>query len=534
VTSDNAAGGRRGRDASVRSLDAYRARRLAAATPEPVPAADVAERVEPGDHTPGRQEDRGERFVIQEHHARALHWDVRLERDGVLVSWAVPRGLPLDQHTVRLAKPTEDHPLEYADFEGEIPRGQYGAGTMTIWDRGTYVLEGWSADRVAVELRGERVRGRYLFFRAGRSREAVEAGAAPGRSAPYGPDDWMVRRMDPPEDPTRLPMPTGLLPMGAVAAPLPTGPGWAYEIKWDGMRVLAFVDGGRVRAFSRTGKDVTAAFPELRAVGAALGSTQAVLDGEIVAFGPNGRPDFHRLAHRMHIADATAARRLASQIPVSYLIFDLLFLDGHLTTALPYDERRVLLAGLPGLTLSEALPGDGPDVLRASAAAGLEGVVAKRRSSGYQPGRRSADWVKVKNTRTQTVVIGGWEPGEGARAGRIGSLLVGVAEPTPGAEDGDEADLPLRYAGHVGTGFSDSTLDLLSRLVTPLRQDDPPFRDVPAHHIRKAVWVRPELVAEVEYAGWTDDARMRHPSFKGLRDDRTPTDTVPGADTHPG
>ncbi|WP_232303546.1 non-homologous end-joining DNA ligase [Pseudofrankia sp. DC12] len=331
--------------------------------------------------------------------------------------------------------------------------------------------------------------------------------------------------------PARAPLPTALAPMRAVAGrELPTGPDWAYEVKWDGMRVLAFVDGGQVLARSRTGRDVTVAFPELRALGVALGPTQAVLDGEIVAFGPDGTPDFGLLAHRMHVTDAAAARRLAGRIPVSYLVFDLLFLDGQLTTARSYDERRALLAGLPGLALSEALVGEGPDVLRASAAAGLEGVVAKRRSAAYLPGRRGFDWVKVKNTRTQSVVIGGWEPGAGRRADRVGSLLIGVAErPHEAAPDGPT----FRYAGHVGTGFSDTTLDLLGRLLAPLRCDQPPFVDVPDAHVRAAVWVRPELVAEVAYAHWTADGRMRHPSFKGLREDLAPADTVVDGDTEP-
>ncbi|ONH24528.1 DNA polymerase ligase N-terminal domain-containing protein [Pseudofrankia asymbiotica] len=556
-----------------RSLDTYRARRDPARTPEPVPTApsqdvsvptpaqDASTPMEestatPGggnqdgeneavDHTGDDQAGRGDTFVIQEHHARALHWDVRLERDGVLVSWAVPKGLPVDPHANHLAKQTEDHPLEYAGFAGDIPRGEYGGGSVSIWDRGTYELESWTADKVKVVLRGERVRGRYVFFRAG-GRPGREPGTtgttrAVGRrrGARYGPDDWMVHRMDPPQDPAREPMPAALEPMYAVAGPLPSGLEWVYEVKWDGMRVLAFVEGGRVRARSRAGRDVTAAFPELRPVGAALGATQAVLDGEIVAFGPDGRPDFSLLAHRIHVADAGAARRLARQIPVSYVVFDLLFLEGHATTGLSFDERRELLGQFPGLTLSDTLPGDGPEVLRASAAAGLEGVIAKRRSSVYQPGRRAADWVKTKNIRTQTVVIGGWEPGAGRREGRIGSLLVGVADPggaLPGGPAGGEpdgeiggdsgGDIAFRYAGHVGTGFSDATLDLLAGLLEPLRRDTPPFPDVPAQRARRAIWVRPELVAEVEYARWTPDARMRHPSFKGLRDDMTPADTA--------
>ena len=514
-----------------RSLDAYRARRDPASTPEPVPAidgtdadADAADAESRAtvhtDHTGDDQTGRGDTFVIQEHHARALHWDVRLERDGVLVSWAVPKGLPVDPHTNHLARQTEDHPLEYAGFAGEIPHGQYGGGTVRLWDRGTYELESWTADKVKVVLHGGRVRGRYVFFRAGGRSAGATGPAGRRRGAPYGPDDWMVHRMDPPQDPTREPMPTASEPMYAVAGPLPTGPDWAYEVKWDGMRVLAFVDGGRVRARSRAGRDVTAAFPELRAVGAALGATQAVLDGEIVAFDAAGRPDFSLLAHRIHVADAAAARRVARRIPVTYLVFDVLFLDGHTTTGLSFDDRRTLLAQFPELKLSETLPGDGPEVLRASVAAGLEGVVAKRRSSPYQPGRRAADWVKAKNVRTQTVVIGGWEPGAGRRAGRIGSLLVGVAD------DVGDRGIAFRYAGHVGTGFTDADLDLLAGLLEPLRQDAPPFPDAPPERVRQAVWVRPELVAEVEYGHWTPEARLRHPSFKGLRDDLTPADTT--------
>jgi bifunctional non-homologous end joining protein LigD len=562
-----------------RGLDAYRGKRDAARTPEPVPESDQAwhPRPEPGalsdpgapsdpaaaaepqaagpvDHTGDDQAGRGDTFVIQEHHARALHWDFRLERDGVLVSWAVPKGLPVDRTANHLARQTEDHPLEYAEFAGEIPKGEYGGGTVTIWDRGGYELESWTTDKIKITLRGSRVQGRYVLFRAGAGRTTArqptdhqttdrqptdrqttdrQTTVRRAGARAYGPDDWMVRRLDPPDDPTREPMPTTLAPMRAVASrELPAGPDWAYEVKWDGMRVLAFVDGGRVRARSRTGRDVTAAFPELRGLGLALGSTQSVLDGEIVAFGPDGTPDFGRLAHRMHVADAAAARRLAGRIPVSYLVFDLLFLDGHPTTARSYDERRALLAALPGLTLSEALAGDGPEVLRASAAAGLEGVIAKRRSAAYLPGRRGSDWVKVKNTRTQSVVIGGWEPGAGKRADRVGSLLVGVAE-RPDPDKAPPGPPTFRYAGHVGTGFSDATLDLLGRLLAPLRRDEPPFVDVPDAHVRAAVWVRPELVAEVAYAHWTADNRLRHPSFKGLRDDLAPAETVLDGDTEP-
>ncbi|EFC86581.1 DNA polymerase LigD, ligase domain protein [Parafrankia sp. EUN1f] len=319
--------------------------------------------------------------------------------------------------------------------------------------------------------------------------------------------------------------------MLATPGELPTGADWAYEIKWDGVRVLAEVHGGRLRAYSRTGREITASYPELFAVADALGSTDAVLDGEIVAFGPDGVPDFGLLAHRIHLSGPDRVRRAAAAVPVRYLVFDLLVLAGRDTTGLPYDTRRELLATLPGIEVPDSFTGGpatageavdvgkavdvGEAVLRASAEAGLEGVVAKRRASLYQPGRRSTDWVKVKNVRRQSVVIGGWEPGAGRRSERIGALLVGVA--TPGGP---------RYAGQVGTGFSEATLTRLAELLAPLRTDRPPFPDVGHEQARTAVWVRPVLVAEVEFTAWTADGRLRHPSFKGLRDDLSPHDTA--------
>jgi bifunctional non-homologous end joining protein LigD len=333
--------------------------------------------------------------------------------------------------------------------------------------------------------------------------------------------------------------------MLAVPGPLPAGDEWAFEVKWDGVRVVATVDGGRVLARGRSGRDMTDAYPELAELGRALGPTQAVLDGEVVAFGADGRPDFELLIHRMHVTDPAAARRLARTTPVRYMAFDLLYLDGRPAVELCYDERRALLEALPGLTVPESFHGDGRAVLAASLAAGLEGVVAKRRGSTYLPGRRSPDWVKVKNSRRQAVVIGGWEPGEGRRAHRIGALLVGVATggpAAPGASDEPGApDAPgsppeqgapaeqggaFAYAGQVGTGFTEATLDRLAALLAPLRRDTPPFPDVPAEYARDAVWVEPVLVAEVEFGSWTHDDRMRRPSFKGLRDDVDPSETV--------
>ena len=267
-------------------LDTYRRKRDFSATPEPSGAG------EPG-------AERTERFVVQEHHARSLHWDLRLEHEGTLASWAVPKGIPPDPRRNNLAVRTEDHPLEYLDFHGEIPKGEYGAGTMKIYDRGTYELHKWRDDEVMVTFAGERVRGRYVLFRTDGS-------------------NWMIHRMDPPEDPDREPMPAKVEPMLARTGPLPgDDDGWAYEIKWDGVRAIAYADGGRVRLAARSGRDITARYPELRSLGRALASHEAILDGEVVAFGPEGRPSFQKLQGRMHLTSEHAVRRLSESDPVS-------------------------------------------------------------------------------------------------------------------------------------------------------------------------------------------------------------------------
>src|SRR4051794_27052158 len=268
------------------------------------------------------------RFVVQEHHARRLHWDLRLEHEGALASWAVPKGIPADPERNNLAVRTEDHPIEYLDFHGEIPAGEYGAGTMRIWDRGTYELHKFRENEVMVTFHGERLHGRYVLFRTG------------GKN-------WMIHRMDPPEDPDREPMPESLAPMLARSGPLPPEDGrWAYEIKWDGVRAIGYVEGGRLRLESRNGRDITPRYPELRELGRALSNHDAVLDGEVVAFDPDGRPSFQRLQSRMHLTSEHVVRRLAQSDPVVYVIFDLLWLDGHTLFDLPYESRRELLIRL--------------------------------------------------------------------------------------------------------------------------------------------------------------------------------------------
>jgi bifunctional non-homologous end joining protein LigD len=475
-------------------LSEYRRRRDATRTSEPVPPA--APRT--------RKKKSGNRFVVQEHHASALHWDFRLERDGVLVSWAVPKGLPPDPKVNHLAVQTEDHPLEYATFEGTIPAGEYGGGEVTIWDHGTYDLEKWTDREVKVVLHGERVQGRFVLFKTGKN--------------------WMIHRMDAPARPDWERLPELIKPMLAVPGELPPPAeeqAWAYEMKWDGVRAVVYVDGGRARAMSRNDRDITVSYPELRALGLALGTTQVVLDGELVAFDERGRPNFSTLQQRMHVADAASARRLSARVPVVYVIFDLLHLDGRSLLREPYERRREELdtLGLAGQSwqLSPVFDGPGADVLAASLAEGMEGVLAKRRDSIYEPGKRTKAWRKVKNIRTQEVVIGGWRPGKGRRAGTIGSLILGIPE-----------DGKLRYIGQVGTGFTDALLaDLSSRLTRLERKSSPFATELPSAVRRDAHWVTPKLVGEVAFTEWTPDGLLRHPSWRGLRPDKSPQDVRP-------
>jgi len=295
---------------------------------------------------------------------------------------------------------------------------------------------------------------------------------------------------------------------------------WAVEMKWDGVRALAFISGGRLRLVSRTGKDISATYPDLAGLGGAVTASQALLDGEIVAF-TDGRPDFEALQPRMHVSSADAAFRLSSTIPVSYLAFDALHVDGVALTARPYVERRktlnTIISNGPRWLAPPNFPGPDLDAVRtASVANGLEGVVAKRLDSVYEPGARPGTWLKVKNQLQQEVVVAGWKPGQGNRAGLVGSLLVGVYS----------AGL-LVYAGHVGTGFSDPVLRMLTRRLEALRRPDSPFDGpVPAEYARPAVWVEPRLVVDVTFHRWTRAGRMRAPAYRGLRDDKNPADVV--------
>jgi bifunctional non-homologous end joining protein LigD len=460
----------------------YRAKRDPRRTAEPVPAA--------GSALPEGNDDT---FVVQEHHTprgrtgERVHWDLRLERDGVLKSWAVPKGPPTSPGTNRLAVPTEDHPLEYASFSGTIAAGEYGGGHVTIWDAGRYATEKWDERHIIVTFDGRRLAGRYALF-------------------PLSDGAWNIRKLDATSAPadTAVEVP---LPMLATAGELPPPEEdalWGYEFKWDGVRAVAAVRGGALGLTSRKGTDITVRYPEVGRLPDGLAGHDAVLDGEIVAMDENGRPDFGALQNRMHRTGPEVGR-MAAAMPVTYLVFDLLSWDGEDLLARPYAERRERLdaLGVAGhrWVATPWFRGGGAGVRAASEENGLEGVVAKRLTSPYRPGLRSPDWRKVKNVRTQSVVVGGWRPGQGRRAGGVGSLLFGVP-------DGEGN---LVYAGHVGTGFSDQDLKDLKRMFTA-RSTSPFHGTLPREVTRDAHWVEPDLVGEVAYAVWTADGRLRHPS----------------------
>jgi bifunctional non-homologous end joining protein LigD len=447
------------------------------------------------------------RFVVQEHHATRLHWDFRLEHDGVLVSWAVPKGIPPDPKKNHLAVHVEDHPLAYIDFAGEIPKGSYGGGQVYIWDEGTYEpvkwqLGGRGKQEVQVVLHGKKLNGRYALFQT-------------------RGQDWMIHRMDPPQDPEREPMPEQVIPMAAqLAKELPRDEqNYGFEFKWDGIRAVVFSQGGTLRIQSRNLEDVTRRYPEVRPLSEALGANEVVLDGELVALDAEGRPSFEQIQQRMGLNSDTEIRRKMKEVPVFYMIFDLIYLDGRMQVKETYVERRRRLEALklagPAWQTPAFEKGQGRVMLEASERGGLEGVMAKRLDSIYEPGRRSPAWLKVKNHHRQELVIGGWLEGQGRRRGLPGSLLVGHYD----------ADGRFVYAGKVGTGFTEKTLEDLGRRLAALERPSSPF-EAGAKPPAKAHFVEPKLVAEFEFSEWTKGGQLRAPAFKGLRDDKDPRAVV--------
>jgi bifunctional non-homologous end joining protein LigD len=430
-------------------------------------------------------------FVVQRHDARRLHYDFRLERDGALASWAVPKGVPLESGQRALAVHVEDHPLEYATFEGEIPKGQYGAGTVEVWDTGTYDLVEEKKDGgLTVRLHGKRLDGTWTLVPA---------------KLDGDPKNWLLIKKR--EEGTPAREQRAYSPMLATLGDtVPRGSGWLFEVKWDGYRALAYVSQGEAVLKSRKGNDLTQRFAGVaREIAKAVKSPDCVLDGEVCALDEEGRSSF------------SAMQQGKPGTPILYFVFDLLELEGEPLVDLPLAERRQRLEKLldrrnRAARLSEIFD-DGDALLEAAKKQGLEGIMAKRGDSRYAVGRRTRDWLKVKTHGRQEFIIAGYTKGQGRRAGTLGSLVLAVHR-------GPE----LEYVGNVGTGFTGDEIEKLLKKLRPLERKTPPFRQVPKMpKVRKGdvAWVEPELVCEVEFAQWTHDGHLRAPSYQGLREDKS-------------
>ncbi|MEP6680883.1 MAG: DNA ligase D [Chloroflexota bacterium] len=510
-------------------LDTYRSKRDFSKTPEPA----------------GGKAGKGSgRFVVQRHRATALHYDFRLEVDGVLVSWAVPKGPSLNPAERRLAMRTEDHPVEYFDFEGIIPRGEYGAGDVIVWDWGTYEAEetdnparALAAGELKFRLSGEKLRGRFTIVRTdrddGRERwllmhkadedadrkwdvDALPLSVKSGRT-----NDDVAEGREPVRG-VEAPMPDFIPPMLATAVSDPfDDPDWLFEVKWDGYRVEAVVNDGKVRLYTRNRQNAATYFPDLEAPPDWIAARQAIVDGEVVAVDEQGRPSFSLLQevsgvrgpgtprgsdHRRRSKEERAA------IPLVYQVFDLLYHDGRLLVDVPLEDRKAALRGVlrphPTVRYAGHVVGDGLAFIEAAREKDLEGIVAKLRTSLYEPGRRSRSWLKIKLRREQELVVAGWLPGRGTHE-QLGSLIVGVY-------DGER----LRHAGQVGSGINERMRAELRRRLDAVARDTSPLDPVP--RLPHAHWVEPQIVIRAEFAEWTSDGLLRQAAFKGLEIDRDP------------
>ena len=434
-------------------------------------------------------------FVVQRHDARRLHYDFRLERNGALASWAVPKGIPLEPGQQHLAVHVEDHPLEYGTFEGEIPKGEYGAGSVEIWDKGTYeLLEEKKNGGLTVRLHGKRLNGTYALVPAHLSGDEK---------------NWLIlRKKDDASAATPKPRKYAAM-LATLADAVPRGDNWLYEIKWDGYRIIATVAGGEPELRTRKDQDYTKRFEKVaKELVKALKTPDCVVDGEVCALDDQGRPSF------------SAMQQGKPGTPIVYFVFDLLEVDGEPVVDLPLEERRERLEKLldkrnKTVRFSETFE-DGESLLAAAKEQGLEGIMAKRLGTRYLPGRRSREWLKVKVHGRQEFVIAGYTRGKGRRERTLGSLVLATFE-------GNK----LAYVGNVGTGFNDREIDRLLKKLKPLQRDTPPFNEVPKMpRVRKGdvVWVEPKLVAEVEFAEWTHDGRLRAPAYEGLREDKQATE----------
>jgi len=481
-------------------------------------------------------------FVVQKHAARRLHYDFRLTIDGTLKSWAVPKGPSLNSADKRLAVQTEDHPLDYANFEGKIAEGNYGAGTVMVWDRGTFRVEGnldalGQLERGEIKfcLSGEKLRGSFVLVKLKRSSKGNEwlfikhkdvaeeptwnidehdGSVITGRTLQEIAEELPPKRQPSPLHAAELhgarksAMPLRLRPMLATLAERPfSDRNWLFEIKWDGVRALAWIANGAATLRSRTGGEITAQYPEIASLPKALLAQQAILDGEIVALDGCGRSDFELLQRRMHIRNPGA--NLVSEMPVVYFVFDLLYCDGYDLREAPLLERKQLLQRVLQMSdrfrYSDHQMEQGKELFELAKEKDLEGIVAKRADSRYV-GERSANWVKLKTTKTLEAVVGGWTARRSHDAA-FGSLLLGLYQ-----------ERKLRFIGHVGSGFDGKTQTEIAGKLKERAASSCPFFEVPKTN-EKAFWTAPTLVVRVKFSGWTQEHRLRHPVFLGLRGD---------------
>jgi len=535
----------------TKKLEEYQRKRRFDRTPEPPADAGASRR----DGT----------FVVQKHAATRLHYDFRLAIDGVLKSWAVPKGPSLNPADKHLAVQTEDHPMDYANFEGTIPAGNYGAGTVMVWDRGGFEVEGQAGAReqlahgeIKFQLTGEKLRGSFVLVKLKRSQKGNEWLMIKHKDAAADPS-WNIDEHDgsvltgrtleeiaeelPPKREARATspeelegarksaMPSRVAPMLATLVEHPfSDPDWLFEIKWDGERALTSIVDDKATLRSRNAKDITAQYPELACLPEAFHAKRAIVDGEIVVLDERGRSDFERLQERMHVRAPSAA--LIERHPATYYIFDLLYCDGYDLRDVELLERKELLRRIlrpdkcPAgrVRFSDHQAEKGKELFELARQEGLEGVIAKRADSHYS-GSRSTSWVKIKATRMLDAVVGGWTAPRGARE-HFGSLLLGLYEKDK-----------LRFIGHVGSGFDSKKIAAIMDELRPLAAAKSPFEPAPDTN-EKASWAKPALVARVRFAGWTQERRLRAPVFIALREDARPEDSqweseVPSAPAAP-
>ena len=550
-------------------LDEYRRKRKFDRTPEPsgderapeLKGKQPRKRILGGEPTSGEDDARwkasvrarprstahGDTFVVQKHSATRLHYDFRLAVDGTLKSWAVPKGPSLNPDDKRLAVMTEDHPLDYAGFEGKIPAGNYGAGTVMVWDRGTFstigdVDAGKQIERgeIKFNLNGEKLRGSFVLVKLKQSQKGNEWLMIKHRDADADPRwdadahdgsvltgrslEEIAEELPPRREPSALkpeelegarksamPAKTGLMLSTPLERPF-SDPNWLFEIKWDGVRTLARIDDGSLKLVSRNGLDVTKQYPELAELPKVTSARQAILDGEIVALDEKGHSEFARLQQRMHVRAPAPA--LVVQVPATYYVFDLLYCDGYDLRQVPLLERKEFLKRLLHPTeyvrFSDHQMEHGKELYELAGQNGLEGIIGKRADSWYSEGR-SNSWVKIKRTTSLDAVVGGWTEAR-APGLHFGALLLGLYQ-----------NGTLRFIGHVGSGFDGKLQESIGRMLKEEAAKECPFKKVPEAN-EPEHWVHPKLVARVKFSGWTPEKRLRHPVFLGLRNDARPED----------